>query len=372
MLRRNSTTMISILILTTLCLYGCSVTEPDSVKNQVEQTTRISEKAASSAVLVPDWDASNNAWIGFPSPVDSLYRYVDEGVANQPNIEFIYTFFNASVIQFELSDISSVPDIDVSSIDVSALVHLGQANAIYVRLIMSLYVNDVLVGTEDIQCDGSGGCGETTWDVTFDGLCYDEDDINTMEIKFEASGAHWDTGNSSAQIDAVDVTVNYDDVCDPDIQNLVVDRTGNNIDVEWDTPCEATSKIIWGYSSGSLTNSTTGSADTDHSLDFDVAGNEGCVYFKVISTGTTCSALADTSSLQTSVTDIVISNINRSFNGLACTATVTWDTNVKSSSKVYWGSNCGSLPNAPTGAGNTRSEERRVGKECRSRWSPYH
>ena len=29
---------------------------------------------------------------------------------------------------------------------------------------------------------------------------------------------------------------------------------------------------------------------------------------------------------------------------------------------------------APTGAGKTvmRSEERRVGKECRSRWSPYH
>ena len=23
-------------------------------------------------------------------------------------------------------------------------------------------------------------------------------------------------------------------------------------------------------------------------------------------------------------------------------------------------------------AGRTRSEERRVGKECRSRWSPYH
>ena len=23
-------------------------------------------------------------------------------------------------------------------------------------------------------------------------------------------------------------------------------------------------------------------------------------------------------------------------------------------------------------AGETRSEERRVGKECRSRWSPYH
>ena len=25
-----------------------------------------------------------------------------------------------------------------------------------------------------------------------------------------------------------------------------------------------------------------------------------------------------------------------------------------------------------TGAGRERSEERRVGKECRSRWSPYH
>ena len=25
-----------------------------------------------------------------------------------------------------------------------------------------------------------------------------------------------------------------------------------------------------------------------------------------------------------------------------------------------------------TGAGAARSEERRVGKECRSRWSPYH
>ena len=24
------------------------------------------------------------------------------------------------------------------------------------------------------------------------------------------------------------------------------------------------------------------------------------------------------------------------------------------------------------GAGDPRSEERRVGKECRSRWSPYH
>ena len=31
-----------------------------------------------------------------------------------------------------------------------------------------------------------------------------------------------------------------------------------------------------------------------------------------------------------------------------------------------------SLPSGPQGLGLCRSEERRVGKECRSRWSPYH
>src|SRR2546426_12023926 len=30
------------------------------------------------------------------------------------------------------------------------------------------------------------------------------------------------------------------------------------------------------------------------------------------------------------------------------------------------------LHRAPLGYGKNRSEERRVGKECRSRWSPYH
>ena len=29
-------------------------------------------------------------------------------------------------------------------------------------------------------------------------------------------------------------------------------------------------------------------------------------------------------------------------------------------------------PNTPMPSGIVRSEERRVGKECRSRWSPYH
>src|SRR3989442_13935911 len=32
----------------------------------------------------------------------------------------------------------------------------------------------------------------------------------------------------------------------------------------------------------------------------------------------------------------------------------------------------GGLPTPPPPPENLRSEERRVGKECRSRWSPYH
>ena len=38
-----------------------------------------------------------------------------------------------------------------------------------------------------------------------------------------------------------------------------------------------------------------------------------------------------------------------------------------------WGHGYGTLPKADgTPYATERSEERRVGKECRSRWSPYH
>ena len=36
------------------------------------------------------------------------------------------------------------------------------------------------------------------------------------------------------------------------------------------------------------------------------------------------------------------------------------------------GSTYNFIYNTKTGKLSTRSEERRVGKECRSRWSPYH
>ena len=37
----------------------------------------------------------------------------------------------------------------------------------------------------------------------------------------------------------------------------------------------------------------------------------------------------------------------------------------------WWGLACAEDPRVPA-EGGPRSEERRVGKECRSRWSPYH
>src|ERR1039457_4328013 len=50
------------------------------------------------------------------------------------------------------------------------------------------------------------------------------------------------------------------------------------------------------------------------------------------------------------------------------------DLNAQLLGKVYLGSldEAGALKVAREFAADIRSEERRVGKECRSRWSPYH
>ena len=39
---------------------------------------------------------------------------------------------------------------------------------------------------------------------------------------------------------------------------------------------------------------------------------------------------------------------------------------------IYYVSNCVKVYKDALNSYTTRSEERRVGKECRSRWSPYH
>src|SRR5271167_1305214 len=55
-----------------------------------------------------------------------------------------------------------------------------------------------------------------------------------------------------------------------------------------------------------------------------------------------------------------------------------WSSDVCSSDLLLWGatpraaSHCFDLANEIPLRATLRSEERRVGKECRSRWSPYH
>ena len=66
--------------------------------------------------------------------------------------------------------------------------------------------------------------------------------------------------------------------------------------------------------------------------------------------------------------------------GLALPAAAADDTKVKAATKqvetgakkIGDGKIGQGVEETAKGIGNTRSEERRVGKECRSRWSPYH
>lgn len=143
--------------------------------------------------------------------------------------------------------------------------------------------------------------------------------------------------------------------CPPVIQELAASRNGNTVYVEWSTECGATSVVKWGTSCGSLSNTVTESDAQLHEVSFGVPSNEGCIYLKAISAIPGCSCEADTSECTAVVKDIVISNIQTSFNSLLCQFTVTWTTNVKSSSKVYFGSSCSSLSHTATGSNNITS-----------------
>lgn len=153
----------------------------------------------------------------------------------------------------------------------------------------------------------------------------------------------------SCDADTSDCEVNVQDVA---ISNVNSSRNGNTVTVTWTTNYSSSSKVIWGTSCSQLSHSATGSDGTQHSVQFNVLGDEGCHYYKAIS-ASSCSA--DTSNCEVNTEDIAISYIQTSFSPFLCQYTVTWTTNVKSSSKVYYGESCQNLNNAAIGAGNTTS-----------------
>lgn len=143
--------------------------------------------------------------------------------------------------------------------------------------------------------------------------------------------------------------------CLPEIGDFGAYRNDNAVSVEWTTECAATSVVKWGTSSASLTNTATGDNGTLHEVYFNVPSNEGCIYLKAISAIPGCSCDADTSEIVLLTKDVVISNVQTSFSAITCTFTVTWTTNVKSSSTVYYGPSCASLGFTATGADNVTS-----------------
>lgn len=143
--------------------------------------------------------------------------------------------------------------------------------------------------------------------------------------------------------------------CLPEIGDFGASRVTNTVYAEWVTECAATSVVQWGTSSASLTNTATGSDGMMHSVSFSVPSDEGCIYLRAISAIPGCSCDADTSETVCLTKDIVISNVQKVFSSLACTFTVTWTTNVKSSSTVDYGPSCVSLEYSADGANNVTS-----------------
>lgn len=165
------------------------------------------------------------------------------------------------------------------------------------------------------------------------------------------------SGPPGCPADEVESTeqTNTDGVYVPSISGLQYERDPmTTMTVTWSTDCEATSKVVWGYSSGSLTNTATGATGTSHSVQFGVASNEGCIYFKAVSENPDDQTSYDETAEQIDATTVVISNVQRSWNSSTCRAEITWTTNVKSSSVAIWdGGSC--TGNVAYGTGNTTS-----------------
>jgi hypothetical protein len=347
-----------------LYFVGCSVDSPVDTESGSGKTepAPLFSSTEFNTVLVPDGDVPEWGWIPIPSPPWTRYDKIDEGT-DSLDLEIIYTQWVNIWDRFTFTDISGYDDIDASEIvfTIPLSISVMWSTVPMSGLEFWYYIDDTEEGYAKLEYwdTGDHGC-DTVWVITFDDVCYDLDDINSLEVKINSIGMWWDPDDVQMIVFAIDADVKYDTLCTPEIVLLMSNRVGNTVTVTWYTDCTSTSKVIWGYSEDALTNTATGEDGTNHSVSFTVGSTEGCVYYRAISEGLTCSAPADTSSTETNVKDVVISNVSRTFDPFNCEFVVSWTTNVKSSSKVYYGSSCLLLPNTKTGPGDTTSHTVRI------------
>ncbi len=356
---RTTIVVLSLILLAALVLIGCSRDELTSPAPSAEGSAEpLPSKAASSVILVPDADLTPAVgWPALSATPHIAWTEIDEGVANLDIYDIIYTMSVNALEILTFTNMSTATDVDVSELEFVIPMHSGADTAFMVGFTLTYFINDVEQDSATYECGDMPGidCGADTLSFVFDDVCYTAAEINTLKIELRSIGSYWSPQMSQIMIYAIDCVVGYDEVCEPEIQNLNPARKGNNFAVQWDTPCTATSEVDWGYASDALNSTAVGFSGTSHVVNFTVADNEGCVYMMARSEGATCSEMVETSAVQTSIKAVAISDVARAFDGLGCQFTTTWTTNVKSSSKVYWGLSPSQLNNVATGVGNTTS-----------------
>jgi hypothetical protein len=141
----------------------------------------------------------------------------------------------------------------------------------------------------------------------------------------------------------------------PTLTDVTSSRECNDITVYWDTDFRSTSKVTWGYSSGSLTHSARGDDSLSHAVTFTVDGSEGTIYFKAISGPPGCVQDEVESEEETNTDGVYVPVISELAHSRSAgnVVTVTWETSCVGTSKVLWGYASGNLPNTATGPSGT-------------------
>jgi hypothetical protein len=142
----------------------------------------------------------------------------------------------------------------------------------------------------------------------------------------------------------------------PSISNLDAACDGGDVEITWDTDYRSTSKVNWGYSAGSLTNTDTGADGTSH-LVIITPTVGSTVYYQAVSHVPGCPADSDTSPVESIVRAVTIGDIDAVFDPIACTVTIDWDTNIPATTKVLYGGRCTGLTYNETVPGYRTSHE---------------